>query len=159
MRGLESGADDYVTKPFVLIARVGAVLRRLAEAQPDENAQVQVHEIAIDPGRHSVTVAGAPVELTFTEFRTLHFLARRPGWMFTRSQIIDAVRGADYIVTDRTGRHLCRYTTDSKAVFSIQLRRLSLCLQNWWPPSGSPPGRNHGTVHLRSCGALHVDFF
>ncbi len=104
VRGLESGADDYVTKPFsprVLIARVGAVLRRLTEVQPDENAQVQVHEIAIDPGRHNVTVAGAPVELTFTEFRTLHFLARRPGWVFTRSQIIDAVRGADYIVTDR----------------------------------------------------------
>ena len=56
----------------------------------------------IDPGRHEVTVAGEQVHLTFTEFRLLHFLARKPGWAFTRSQIVDAVKGEDYPVTERS---------------------------------------------------------
>jgi len=55
----------------------------------------------IHPGRNEVLVAGKPVELTFTEFRVLQFLASRPGWVFTRYQIVNAVRGEDYAVTDR----------------------------------------------------------
>jgi two-component system phosphate regulon response regulator PhoB len=103
--GLELGADDYVTKPFspkVLIARIRAVLRR-HEAKPlGESAVLKVHDIAINPGRHEVLVAGKPAELTCTEFRILHFLARRPGWVFTRAQILDAARGQDIVVTDRS---------------------------------------------------------
>jgi two-component system phosphate regulon response regulator PhoB len=102
--GLELGADDYVTKPFspqVLLARVRAVLRRRAKGVTDESATMQVHDVVIDPGRHEVLVRGKPVTLTYTEFRLLHFLARRPGWVFTRHQIIDAVRGEGYPVTDR----------------------------------------------------------
>jgi len=103
--GLELGADDYVTKPFsprVLLARVRAVLRRGSRAAVNEENVVQIDDLVIHPGRREVRVAGKRVDLTFTEFGILHFLARRPGWVFTRYQIIDGVRGEDYVVTDRS---------------------------------------------------------
>ena len=103
--GLELGADDYVTKPFsprILSARVRAVLRRRTAAVPDESATLRAGVIAVDPRRHEVTVKGKPVALTVTEFRLLHFLARRPGWVFTRYQIVEAARGTDAAVTDRS---------------------------------------------------------
>ena len=56
----------------------------------------------IDPGRHEVTVEGKPISLTLTEFRILHLLARRPGWVFTRYQIVDGAQGEDVAVTDRS---------------------------------------------------------
>jgi two-component system alkaline phosphatase synthesis response regulator PhoP len=103
--GLELGADDYVTKPFspkVLIARIRACFRRTAQKPVDQTSVIQINDLVIHPGRHEVLVAGKPVSLTLTEFKLLHFLAGRPGWVFTRYQIVDAVRGEDYIVTDRT---------------------------------------------------------
>jgi two-component system phosphate regulon response regulator PhoB len=103
--GLELGADDYVTKPFsprILIARTRAIIRRGGKEPPDETTVIRVHDIEIHPGRRSVTVQGKPVNLTYTEFQVLSILARRPGWVFTRSQIVDMVRGDDYPVTDRS---------------------------------------------------------
>ncbi len=103
--GLELGADDYVTKPFsprVLLARIKAVLRRRARTAVDDQTVLTIHELEIHPGRRSVLAGGQPVDLTYTEFQLLSFLARRPGWVFTRSQIVDAVRGTDYPVTDRS---------------------------------------------------------
>lgn len=102
--GLELGADDYITKPFsprILVARARAVLRRKIKEPAEESSVLKIHDLVIHPGRHEVHVGGEPVELTFTEFGILSYLARRPGWVFTRSQIVDAVRGDDYFVTDR----------------------------------------------------------
>jgi two-component system phosphate regulon response regulator PhoB len=104
--GLELGADDYIPKPFsprVLIARVRTVLRRRErEAAPvDKGGVLRIRELTIHPGRNELLVDGEPVELTFTEFRVLHLLAGRPGWVFTRNQIVDAVRGESYAVTER----------------------------------------------------------
>ena len=103
--GLELGADDYVTKPFspkVLVARIRAVVRRKAVDSDDDSARLAIHDLAIDPGRHEVLVDGAPIQLTHTEFQILHLLARRPGWVYTRYQIVNQVRGDDAIVTDRS---------------------------------------------------------
>ncbi|MDD4858537.1 MAG: response regulator [Candidatus Krumholzibacteria bacterium] len=103
--GLELGADDYITKPFsprVMLARIKAVLRRKAKAPAEEQAVIKLADLVIHPGRHEVTVKGRKADLTSTEFRILHALARRPGWVFTRQQLIDAARGDDYAVTDRS---------------------------------------------------------
>lgn len=102
--GLELGADDYVVKPFrmkELIARVRAALRRRRGPAPDAEAPVRAAGLEIHPGRHEVLVDGQPVDMTVTELRILHLLAGRPGWVMTRDQIVDAVRGQDYAVTDR----------------------------------------------------------
>lgn len=103
--GLELGADDYVIKPFsprVLLARVRAVLRRQDGPPVDEDDTLEIHGMVIHPGRHEVTLEGKKVDLTLTEFRMLHLLASRPGWVFTRYQIIEAVHGENYLVTDRS---------------------------------------------------------
>ncbi len=105
IKGLEMGADDYIPKPFspkILLARIKAVLRRSERKVASIYDILNIYEIEINPGRHVVTVAGKVVDLTLTEFRILHFLARRPGWVFTRSQIIDSVHGDDYPVTERS---------------------------------------------------------
>jgi two-component system alkaline phosphatase synthesis response regulator PhoP len=108
VHGLELGADDYIPKPFspkVLVARVKALLRRPRSAPEKSDARnrpVKFGDLAIDPRRHEVLLAGRPVELTLTEYKILVFLTQKPGWVFTRPQIVEAVRGDAYNVTDRS---------------------------------------------------------
>jgi two-component system phosphate regulon response regulator PhoB len=102
--GLELGADDYVTKPFspkVLVARIKAVLRRRQEPEAIRGELIRTGRVVIHRGKREVRVDDNPVDLTFSEFELLSLLASRPGWVFTRDRIVEAVRGDDYHVTDR----------------------------------------------------------
>jgi two-component system response regulator MtrA len=100
--GLESGADDYVTKPFetrVLLARIKAVLRR-GEGPPEEHV-LRYGDVTIDPAGMVVTKGGAERNLTPTEFRLLLELARRPGQVFTRAILLERVWEYDYLGDSR----------------------------------------------------------
>ena len=104
VRGLSSGADDYITKPFslkIFLSRVKASLRRKHEDTSSEPATLVFPDLEIQPGKYEVFVKGTLVKLTLTEFKILEFLAGRPGWVFTRGQIVDTVRGDGYAITDR----------------------------------------------------------
>lgn len=103
VRGLEYGADDYVSKPVsprVLVSRVNALLRR--RVRPAEDAPLQMGELRIDPGQYSVQHNGKPIPLAKKEFELLYLLASRPGRVFLRNEILSQVWGADVIVGDRT---------------------------------------------------------
>ncbi|MCB0422967.1 MAG: response regulator [Bdellovibrionales bacterium] len=105
VRGLESGADDYITKPFspkILSARVKAVLRRQDGDKEQEKDQLSGHGIELYPAMRRALCEGQEVDLTYTEFTLLQLLMSRPGVVYTRSQIVDRVRGENHAITDRS---------------------------------------------------------
>lgn len=104
LRGLDLGADDYLTKPFnprELMARIRAVLRRVHPAE-EPNEDLVFGDLTISFVRHEVLLAGQPVSLTPTEFRLLETLAREPGRAFSRAELLDRVFGFDYVGVERT---------------------------------------------------------
>jgi two-component system, OmpR family, alkaline phosphatase synthesis response regulator PhoP len=103
--GLEMGADDYIPKPFrprELVARVRSVLRRSSKTPAREFDMIKIHDIEIHSGKREVRVGGRLAELTYTEFKILALLAQNAGWVFSRYEIVDAVKGEDYPITDRS---------------------------------------------------------
>jgi two-component system, OmpR family, alkaline phosphatase synthesis response regulator PhoP len=103
--GLETGADDYITKPFspkVLVARLRAVMRRREVLATPAAGKIRAHNVTVDISRHEAFCGGEEVPLSATEFAILAFLMTNPGWVFSRARIIDAVRGKDYPVTERS---------------------------------------------------------
>jgi len=119
--GLESGADDYLTKPFSvmeLIARVKAIFRRLDAlgAKPAQTNLIQSEKLSIDLGRHEVVVEGRPVALTAKEFELLSYFAQNPGQVFTRSQLLDKVWGYGHDGYEHTvNSHINRLRTKIEA--------------------------------------------
>jgi DNA-binding response OmpR family regulator len=102
--GLELGADDYVSKPFSpreVVARVRAILRRTEIATTLADAPIRVLDVELDPARLRASVAGRPVDLTPTEFALVATLARQPGRVFTRSQLLDAIHGVAFEAYER----------------------------------------------------------
>ena len=102
--GLELGADDYVTKPFsprILLARVRSVLRRYQKDSNEDVSTLQIDGMKIDTRKFQLSINDTAVDLTKGEFGILHFLASHRGWVFTRYQIIDAIHGEKYVVTER----------------------------------------------------------
>jgi two-component system phosphate regulon response regulator PhoB len=105
--GLELGANDYISKPFSpreLVARIRAILRRRRKTGENETPSGirQIGDMVIDRARHAVTIQGEPLDLTLSEFELLSFLADKKGWVFTRGQIMDAIHGENYAVTERS---------------------------------------------------------
>jgi two-component system, OmpR family, alkaline phosphatase synthesis response regulator PhoP len=103
--GLELGADDYLTKPFsprVLLSRVKALLRRIQEQAKQGNNSLHRGNLSISLSQHEVRVGEISVDLTGTEFKILVTLAKRPGWVFTRDQIVLSSQGGNAIVTARS---------------------------------------------------------
>ncbi len=96
IRGLDAGADDYLPKPFdfgELLARLRALIRR---GPSQRSPALTVGELVVDPARHAVELAGEPIELTAREFSVLEYLARRPGELVTRAELIDHVWDANF---------------------------------------------------------------
>jgi two-component system phosphate regulon response regulator PhoB len=103
VQGLETGADDYITKPFSpreLLARIQAVLRRRAPETTED--AVDIGGLRVDPVSHRVTASGQPVSIGPTEFRLLHFLITHPERVHSRSQLLDQVWGDHVFVEERT---------------------------------------------------------
>jgi two-component system phosphate regulon response regulator PhoB len=104
LKGLEAGADDYITKPFStreLIARINALLRR-ADSYEEEETAIEVGKIVLNPASHELTIDGESVDAGPTEYRLLKFLMQHPDRVYSRSQLLDYVWGENVYIEERT---------------------------------------------------------
>jgi two-component system phosphate regulon response regulator PhoB len=102
VKGLELGADDYIAKPFspaVLMARINSVLKRRSDFTKGNT--IKIDRMFINPSKYEITIDDEPVNLTISEFQALCLLAEKRGWVMSRYQIINAIKGEDHFVTDR----------------------------------------------------------
>lgn len=105
VHGFEVGADDYITKPFnekILIARVKAAINREDRKNNSQKSTIKFNNIVINPDRFEVLINDKNTALTFSEFRILHILAQKPGYVFSRYQLVESIKGDDYNVNDRS---------------------------------------------------------
>ena len=105
IRGLETGADDYITKPFrpkILLARIKTALRRKSDKSESDEKIIHVNGINIDLDRHEVRLGEEKINLSVTEFSILMYLAENPGFVYSRNKIIDRVKGNGYAVSERS---------------------------------------------------------
>ncbi|WP_430901348.1 MULTISPECIES: response regulator [unclassified Paraflavitalea] len=105
IKGLETGADDYVNKPIspkVLVSRVNALFRRISKPVPENDHQLKFDQLEIDADKYEVKVKGEVVVLAKKEFELLNLLASRPGRVFLRNEILSQIWGQEVIVGDRT---------------------------------------------------------
>ncbi len=105
IKGLDGGADDYITKPFdvlELVSRINAVLRRTSAPDANQKASLQYKDVEIDTGSRTVTVAGVPVTLTFKEFELLYYLVSNKGIVLSRDKLMNEVWGTDFEGETRT---------------------------------------------------------
>ena len=105
IRGLDTGADDYITKPFStreLLARIRALLRRTSTEVEDQKTVVKVAGLTLDPETYRVTIDDRTVDISPTEFRLLHFFITHPERVYSRAQLLDQVWGQNVYVEERT---------------------------------------------------------
>ncbi len=100
--GLELGAEDYITKPFsvpILIARIRKILRK--NKPKEQSEEIIIHDLRINPNTHDVYLSNKKIEFSTTEFKLLLHLTKKPLWVYSRLQLIDEIKGDNYVVTDR----------------------------------------------------------
>ncbi len=105
MSGLEMGAVNYITKPFklkTLVSMIRAALRLVNHQPVSQDGAIRLSGFVLHPGKHELRINGRRVDLTLTEFRILKLMMKKPGWVYSRYQIIDSVHGLERIVTDRS---------------------------------------------------------
>jgi two-component system phosphate regulon response regulator PhoB/two-component system alkaline phosphatase synthesis response regulator PhoP len=126
VKGLEYGADDYITKPFdtqELVARIMAVLRR-SKWETQKNVLMISQDFVLDFNRYEAYIAKTRIDLTLTEFKILQLLTKRPGWVYSRSQILDYLWGNDKIVIERTIDVHVKNLRDKIGIYATMVRNV-----------------------------------